>query len=40
MLNDFTSGAAGQRDVVEVKGTVFESATTKLTATARRTGGR
>jgi len=34
MLNDFTSGAPANGDVVEVKGTVFDSATTKLTASA------
>ncbi|MGH8315327.1 MAG: DUF5666 domain-containing protein, partial [Steroidobacterales bacterium] len=33
MLNDFTSGAPADGDVVEVKGSVFDGATTKLTAT-------
>jgi len=33
MLNNFTSGAPADGDVVEVQGSVFDTATTKLTAT-------
>lgn len=33
MLNDFTGGAPANGDVVEVKGSVFDTAATKLTAT-------
>ena len=33
MLNNFTSGAPANGDVVEVKGSVFDTATTQLTAT-------